>query len=188
MFCKKILILKHSTHIKKTMNAFVVSHTPMQNKRLVFIDELYVQPSHRRKRYGIRMLRELVSRPLALIVRPEKNKSAYALYNKIEMCPACPLNEHYIPKQNEITMRTSSFLKTKRAVDNILTRAPSFDETAVKIEQYQDWASIDKATQSQMIRALVTAHKYSVRHATQNLTGQSGDRMRYHILRSRAHI
>jgi hypothetical protein len=176
------------------MRAFLVAHRPFPNQRLHFVDELYVDPSHRRKGYATFLLSKLSAGPIELRVR-KNNTNAFALYSRIGMCelnsqpnvkPPNPSHTHctYPATENSdgMCMRSRNFVVTKRRLSGLVRKKIKKDalqDLERSLVTHHAWNKLPANYKTLMVDALMRSHDYTERTATENLRGEPTDKMLY---------
>lgn len=126
--------------------------------RRVFVDELYVSPTSRRRGLAKALMHAVAKGPIELIVS-QTNTAAIAFYLSIGFCVY--ETPYFAPRQHEFCLRTSSFAKTKQKTSTTpqLMRA---------VEIFR-WDQLTPETQQAMVRALSREWTISQRDARRNL-------------------
>jgi hypothetical protein len=122
------------------MRGFLMYHK--LRPRHAFIDELYVRPGYRGQGVAKSLVNAVAKGPVELIV-DRANTKAIALYVAVGFC--AQEQSHYLPGDHELSMRTTSFIRTK---------AKTAAAAASHAVEEASWSGIPHNTQMSMIRAL----------------------------------
>ena len=125
--------------------------------RQSFVDELYVSPTARRQNVARSLLSHIARGPIELIV-DRTNVRAIALYVSAGFCPTN--RPTYEPHDYEIAMRTTSFRRTRAALE------PFASSHATRTYA---WSDIPLEIQERMIEGMRTEWKLNVREAKKKL-------------------
>ena len=150
------------------MKGFVAYH--ILQGRHKFVDEFVVASRHRRNGVGKSLLRNIANGPIELIVN-RTNERAIVFYTNYGFC----LNSHpeYLPNDDELNMRTKSFWKTRR----LLQDAPSHDVFDL------GWNNLDPNDRSRIIHLLQQELGCSLASARRRLVRGRMDRMRFCLIK-----
>ncbi len=137
------------------MKGFLMYH--VLGGRRSFVDELYVSPTARRQNVARSLLAHIARGPIELIV-DKTNVRAIALYVSSGFCSTN--RPTYEPHDHEIAMRTTSFRRTRAALEPF----SSSHTTRTYV-----WSELPREVQENMIEGMRTEWKLNVREAKKKL-------------------
>ena len=95
-------------------HSFLAFHT--REGRTRFVDQIFVSKRKRRHKVGTFLLLHICRKgPVELIVKKEKSE-AISMYSKSGFC-SLPERGSYTPKRGELFMRTSSYLRSRKMME-----------------------------------------------------------------------
>ena len=157
--------------------AFLVYHS--RKGRTRFIDQIYVTKAQRRTGLGVKLLGRLSTGPIELVVRRD-NAEAIAAYLALGFCLAeSPGGAYKIDKSTEFYMRTVSFRKTKRLMQDSLKRKSPPTVTA---DEYSAWPAIPSKVREFMVDAVIKSEGVSKAEALKTVNPGASPRVHYVVL------